>query len=203
VGGEGGALDRPSGEGREPSEAHRGAGEARERKASDSRPFRAAVLVVSDRVTAGTHDDESGKSARTLLTQFGFEVVHTDAVPDESDAIEKRLCHYADQDHLDLVITTGGTGFAPRDVTPEATWRIIEREAPGIAELLRRETAASTPLSALSRGVAGIRDHTLIVNLPGNPRGVQDCLSVLRPLFSHGLKILRGETTGHAAWKSK
>jgi molybdopterin adenylyltransferase len=166
----------------------------------ETRPYRSAVLVVSDRVAAGTHGDESGKTARSLLVQWGFEVVHVDILPDEALALEKRLCRYADQDHLDLVITSGGTGFAPRDVTPEATRRALEREAPGIAELLRRETGRSTPQAALGRGLAGIRGRTLIVNLPGSPRAVRECLAVLEPVLPHALQVLRGETPGHRPW---
>jgi molybdopterin adenylyltransferase len=165
--------------------------------------FRAAVLVVSDRVAGGTHEDASGKIARELLAGCGCDVVHEDVVPDLEEAIEKRLCHYADQDRLDLVLTTGGTGFAPRDVTPEATQGVLEREAPGVSELLRRETARTTPLSALSRGVAGTRGRTLIVNLPGSPRGVRECLNVLAPLLPHALRVLRGEPSGHVPWDAK
>jgi molybdopterin adenylyltransferase len=165
--------------------------------APDSSPFRAAVLVVSDRVAAGTHTDTGGARAAEMLRGWGIAVARVDVVADDRSAIGGRLREYADRDRVDLVVTTGGTGFAPRDLTPEATRDAIEREAPGIAEHLRRESAARTPFAVLSRGVAGIRGATLIVNLPGNPRGVEECLTAFRPLLDHALGVLRGGAAGH------
>jgi molybdenum cofactor synthesis domain-containing protein len=161
--------------------------------------MRAAVLVVSDRAAAGTHRDESGPLAEQMLSDWGYSVVRREVVPDERDAIVDRLLHYTDHDRLDVVITSGGTGLAPRDVTPEATREILDREAPGIAEFLRRETSRATPMSALSRGVAGTRGSTLVVNLPGSPKGVREYLELLRPLLPHAVQVLRGESAGHAA----
>lgn len=160
--------------------------------------FRAAVLVVSDRVSRGQAEDRSGKVAQRLLESWGGEVPHVEVVPDEVEAIQARLLHYADGDRLDLVVTSGGTGLAPRDVTPEATQAILERAAPGLSELLRRETARFTPFAALSRGVSGIRGKTLIVNLPGSPRGVEQCLNELHDLLPHAVRVLRGGDPGHA-----
>lgn len=161
--------------------------------------LRAAVLVVSDRIAAGTHEDESGREACRILTEWGGDVVHYETVPDDTEPIRERILHYADRDRLDLVVTSGGTGFADRDVTPEATRSLLVKEAPGLAELMRRETARFTAFAALSRGVCGIRGKTLIVNLPGSPKSVVQCLEVLRPLIPHTVRVLRGEPTGHSS----
>jgi molybdenum cofactor synthesis domain-containing protein len=159
---------------------------------------RAAVLVVSDRASRGEYADHSGPAAREILTAWGLEVACVDVVPDEPDAVRDRLRDYADRQRLDLVVTSGGTGLGPRDITPEATREVLTREAPGIGEFLRRETSRSTPFAALSRGTAGVRERTLIVNLPGSPRGVRESLDAARTLLEHALQVLRGEPAGHS-----
>lgn len=165
-------------------------------------PFRvlAAVLTISDRVAAGSHPDRSGPEVERVLRSWGADVALTAVLPDDRKAIAEALRRLVSRERVELVITTGGTGFAPRDVTPEATRSVIEREAPGLAELLRRETARDTPFAALGRGVAGIRGGTLIVNLPGSPRAVTECLEVLKPVLPHALRLLRGEGAGHPRW---
>ena len=159
-------------------------------------PIRTAVLVVSDRVSSGSQVDQSGAEAETLLSAWGADMVHRDTVPDEDASIRERLLHYSDRDRLDLVVTSGGTGFAPRDITPETTRSILEKPAPGLSELLRRETASFTPFAVLSRGTAGIRGKTLFINLPGSPKGVRQCLEVLKPVLPHAIQVVRGDAGG-------
>lgn len=156
--------------------------------------IRAAVLTASDTRTKAT--DESGTVLVGLLLGLGIGVAERVIVPDEFETIREALIGFADKAQVDLILTTGGTGFAERDVTPEATLAVIDREAPGIAEAIRRETAASTKFAMLSRAVAGIRGKTLIINLPGSPKGVRECFAVVEPVLVHALKLIRGET-GH------
>ena len=156
--------------------------------------IRAAVLTASDTRTKAT--DESGTVLVGLLLGLGIGVAERVIVPDEFEQIRDALISFADDAKVDLILTTGGTGFAERDVTPEATLAVIDREAPGIAEAIRRETAANTKFAMLSRAVAGIRGKTLIVNLPGSPKGVRECFAVFEPVLIHALKLIRGET-GH------
>jgi molybdopterin adenylyltransferase len=155
---------------------------------------KAAVLTVSDGVVAGTREDASGDLLEQLLAEEGFEIERR-VVPDEHDAIADAIAELAAD--VRLVLTTGGTGVAPRDVTPEATLTTIDRTAPGIAEAIRADSIAKTPHGLLSRGIAGIRDRTLVVNLPGSTGGCRDGFAVLRPALGHALELLAGEETAH------
>ena len=156
--------------------------------------MRAAVLTVSDGVSHGEREDRSGDVLEELLAADGYDVVrHT--VPDERDAIADALADLADG--ANLVLTTGGTGLGPRDVTPEATAAVLERAAPGIAEAIRADAVAKTPHGLLSRGIAGVRGRALVVNLPGSPGGCRDGYAVLRPALEHALELLAGEPTAH------
>lgn len=167
--------------------------------------MRVGILTVSDRSFRGEREDLSGPALvraireRSVATgqkgQGEVDEVETAVVPDERDQIAARLIEWCDLAQLDLVLTTGGTGFAPRDVTPEATLGVLDRQAPGLAEAIRAESLRITPHAMLSRGIAGIRRRTLIVNLPGSPRGAVESLGVIMPVLPHAVELLRGEAS--------
>ena len=155
--------------------------------------YNAAVLTVSDRSFRGERPDTAGPLVAELLRSAGYEVVNLDIVPDEQTEIEAALRRMADSGNVQLLITTGGTGFAPRDVTPEATLAVCQRLTPGIPEAMRYASARITPRAMLSRAQAGIRGGTLIVNLPGSPKAAKENLEAVLPTLAHGLKMLEGE----------
>ena len=152
------------------------------------------MLTVSDGVSEGTRDDRSGDLLAELVAAEGYDVLRR-VVPDDADAIADAIAELAAQARL--VLTTGGTGLGPRDVTPEATARVLDRTAPGIAEAIRADAIARTPHGLLSRGIAGVRGETLVVNLPGSTGGCRDGFAVLRPALGHALALLAGEQTAH------
>jgi molybdopterin adenylyltransferase len=158
---------------------------------------RAAVLTISDSVSAGTRADASGPAVRERLEQLGWSVAALEVVPDDFERISGRLATLADGNQVSAIFTTGGTGVAPRDVTPEATRAVIEREIPGIGELMRSLGRNSTPLAVLSRGLAGVRGQVLIVNLPGSPRGAVESLDAIADLVPHVIELLSNQSFTH------
>jgi molybdopterin adenylyltransferase len=154
-------------------------------------PIRCAVLTVSDRSARGERPDASGPALVDRCRQAGWQVDVLQIVPDEREQIQHILCAWCDAGEAEVILTTGGTGFAPRDITPEATAAILQRMAPGIAEAMRQDSLRKTPHAMLSRGVAGIRGRTLIINLPGSPRAALENLEVILPVIPHAVELLR------------
>ena len=164
--------------------------------------IRIGIITISDRSARGERPDESGPALAKVIVDQGWQVVRLSVLPDEFNRIKELLAEWADNDAVDVILTTGGTGFSPRDITPEATQAIIQRPTPGLTEAMRRASTAITPHGMLSRATAGIRARTLIVNLPGSPRGAVENLAVILPVLPHAVQLLHEEPSaeqGHRA----
>jgi molybdenum cofactor synthesis domain-containing protein len=160
-------------------------------------PYFAAVLTTSDKGAAGEREDTSGAAIRELLGTIGIDVTQYEIVPDDRETIAERLRDWCDSGEVQLIVTTGGTGLGPRDVTPDATKAVLDYEVPGIAEAMRAEGLRHTPMSMISRAVAGVRNGVLIINLPGSPKSVRENLAVVLPVLGHALDLLAGGGAGH------
>ncbi len=161
-------------------------------------PIRAVVITVSDACSRGERKDASGEALAQLLRDLGADIVEAKILSDDLEPLTDALREFAERSDVNLVVTTGGTGLAPRDNTPEATLRVIEREAPGLAEAMRIETLKQTPMAMISRGVCGIRSGTLIINLPGSPKGVRESFAVIAPVLNHAIALLAGKPHNEA-----
>lgn len=155
----------------------------------------AGVITVSDKGSRGERDDISGREIIRVLQEMSATVIEYEVIPDEKEIIKQKLTEYTDGKKLDLVITTGGTGVSPRDLTPDATLEIIEKEIPGMAEVMRRESVAKTPHAMISRAIVGIRGQSLIINLPGSPKGAVENLSFIIPALEHAIDKIKGDET--------
>jgi len=160
--------------------------------------LRVGLLIVSDRAARGERRDACGPALAQIIADQGWEVTRRSVLPDDWILLKETLISWAGQDDLDVILTCGGTGFSPRDVTPEATRAVIEREAPGLAEAMRAASLSKSPHAMLSRAVAGIRSRTIILNLPGSPRAAQENLQVVLPALEHAVKLLREDPTAEA-----
>ena len=155
--------------------------------------FTLGILTISDKGSRGEREDKSGEAIRKIISQFGARVVDYAIVPDEKEVIERKLIEWADKGGVDMIITTGGTGLGPRDVTPEATLDVIDKTIPGFSEAMRAKSLRKTPHAMLSREVCGVRNKTLIINLPGSPKAVRECLPVILPALPHAIEVIKGE----------
>jgi molybdopterin adenylyltransferase len=156
------------------------------------------ILTISDKGWQGERADDSGTAIKERFSQRDGQVVRYEVVPDEADIIAGKLAQWADEGSMDIIVTTGGTGLGPRDVTPEATLKVLDKEVPGLTEAMRAETFHQTPTAILSRAAAGVRGKCLIINLPGSPKAVQECLNVILPVLPHAVQIIKGEITEHS-----
>lgn len=159
---------------------------------------RYAVLTISDKGSRGEREDRSGVVIQEVVASLGGEVIAYEIVPDDTDQIQERLVTWSDHLKADVILSTGGTGLAPRDVTPTATLEVLDYEVPGLPEVMRAESLKKTANAMLSRMVAGVRGRTLIVNLPGSPKAVQECLDAIKAALPHAVETLRGEVGDHA-----
>ena len=156
--------------------------------------IQAVIITASDACSRGEREDKSGELLVNLLTELGAHIIAKEILSDDLEPLSDKLREYADRPDVNLILTTGGTGFGSRDNTPEATRRIIEREAPGLSEAMRIETLKHTPMAMISRGVSGIRSSTLIVNLPGSPKAVGQSFAIIKPVLAHVIDLLSGKT---------
>jgi len=156
--------------------------------------FTVGILTISDKGSRGERQDKSGQVIREIFSSMDVRISEYDIVPDEKELIVEKLVKWADEDNLDVVITTGGTGLTPRDVTPEATLAVVDRVVPGFAEAMRAESLKKTPMAMLSRAVVGTRGKCLIINLPGSPQAVRECLQVILPVLPHAVETIKGQS---------
>jgi len=157
----------------------------------------AGILTISDKGAQGKREDVSGKAIEDSLSQLNSRVVKYEIIPDEVDVIASKLAEWSDGGEVDIILTTGGTGLSQRDVTPDATLSIVDKVVPGFGETMRAETFGVAPMAILSRAVAGVRGKCLIINLPGSPKAVKECLEVVLPVIPHAVEIIKGEVTEH------
>ncbi|MFC1902428.1 molybdopterin adenylyltransferase [Chloroflexota bacterium] len=160
--------------------------------------FTVGILTISDKGSQGQRQDKSGEVIREGLSQLDSNIVNYDIIPDECAVIAGKLAEWADKGEMDVILTTGGTGLGRRDVTPEATLSIVDKTVPGFSEAMRAKSLEKTPMAVLSRATAGVRGNCLIINLPGSPKAVRECLEVVLPAVPHAVEIIKGEVTEHA-----